>query len=68
MKLIISNATELTLFELDAVRNAFKESVKNKLPRGGKKLYKAGIDLPHCCDVLVRRYDKTGDYAAEVKK
>ena len=67
MKLIVNNATELTSFQLDAVRAAFKHSIAYKVPRGGKRYYTAGIDFPHCCDVLIRRYDKTGDYIAEVK-
>ena len=66
MKLIINNATKLTILELDAVRAAFKHAVKHKVPRGGKRYYTAGIDFPHCCDVSIRRYDKTGDYIAEI--
>ena len=55
MKLIVNNATELTSFQLDAVRAAFKHSIAYEVPRGGKRYYTAGIDFPHCCDVLVRR-------------
>ena len=67
MKLTISNATELNCFQLDAVRSAFKSSVANKMPRGGKKLYAAGVDFPYCCNVLIKRSADRGNYFAEVK-
>ena len=66
MKLIINNATKLTILELDAVRAAFKHAVKHKVPLGGKRYYTAGIDFPHCCDVLISRGQTLGNYIAEV--
>ena len=67
MKLTVINATELTGFQLDAVRSAFKSSVANKMPRGGKKLYAAGLDFPYCCNVLIKRSSDRGNCFAEVR-
>ena len=66
MNLLVKNATDLSGFELDAIRTAFKHSVKINLPISKERYYTAGIDFPHCCDVLIRR-SKWGDYFAEIK-
>lgn len=67
MKLTIPNIENLTLFELRACISAFNDATKAKIPRGGKKLFKAGLDFPHCCDVLVKRTIDCGNYITEVK-
>ena len=64
--LIVKNATDLSGFELDAIRTAFKYSVKINLPVNKERYYTAGIDFPHCCDVLITR-DLDGNYIADVK-
>ena len=64
--LIVRNAANLSCFELDAIRTAFKHSVKIKLKSGGERYYTAGIDFPNCCDVLIS-LDSDGNYIAEVK-
>ena len=66
LRLTIKNATKLSGFELDAIRTAFRHSVKIKLPIIKERYYTAGIDFPHCCDVLIYR-TISGDYIAEIK-
>tara|TARA_Y100001956_G_C3984053_1_gene126358 strand:- start:106 stop:309 length:204 start_codon:yes stop_codon:yes gene_type:complete len=66
MKLIIQSDRELTYNELSACCTAFKLSIKDKLPRGGKKIYRDGKDFAKGCDVKVKRYKDSGDYIAEV--
>ena len=68
MKLTIPNAETMSLFELNACVSAFKSSVNAKTPRGGKKLFRAGIDFPHCCDVMIKRTSDCGNYTAEIKE
>jgi hypothetical protein len=67
MKLTITGIENLSKFELSACVSAFNGATKEKIPRGGKKLFKAGLDFPHCCDVLVKRTSDCGNYITEVK-
>jgi len=66
LRLTIKNATKLSGFELDAIRTAFKLSLKAGLGVEKERYYTAGIDFPHCCDVLIYR-TMSGDYIAEIK-